>query len=685
MGPHGHVLEDITWLLCDGLRITKKAPTESSEAQCDTFEEAAVVASVAQGLAAEELAVVDRFMPGECLPELLTAARALDARDTQETGFLDSVAVGLLEGRLPDEHPLCGQLPDALYGPAGSAPPGQEASCLARQAGGDVKRSWLAAEEDCLAGAFRRLTRRLDDLVASLQQGNVLGILEKRLSLARFRDNVMVAHHFGGVHEGSFELPYDTDVILRGRHTEWKGDGVLTAVFILCGMGGMKTHSGGRAREHNIPLYPGRLLLYWANVGERCSLLEASETLLAIVVRYFDGKRSLRAPPGMEHLYRHCNPVPPLDRLGALLTCAHDRNHARRLELIYEFFEKHGGDKLNPSALDSWLGKTGLCSQCGRLLQPGVVAVCPEFGGRWACVFCLKIYEQASCLSVRSNDGAAYSALAVGDLERQAVRRSMQDPAQWPMELRHSSALTTVTLAAPEELQGRACPLSALGECGDTTCVTYRFRTPGARPAFLRLAVQKIADAFGSGTKMRKRTVLSFLGAGQLYFEFLVLDALLSGGTQVLDVHLVDLSYGDTGKLAERAAIAQFIAWFSQVKTYVHTSVEEWVKRLSSGLGSETTAEAHAVVAVDASNIWGEWDSKLKPLLESVLPPGSLFLHLTQSRDEEAVRGKDGEEAPLFAWAEVYRLRLEGGRLAFQRLERRDWELGSEGPGSVTA
>ena len=126
---------------------------------------------------------------------------------------------------------------------------------------------------------------------------------------------------------------------------------------------------------------PNRLLLHWPAKAGAHEVLPAESPWLSLVVRIFEGKP--RSPPGMEHLYRHCNPVAPFDRLAALEPCTHDANHAQRVVLIHDFFERHGGDKLDPAALDAFLGGRGLCSQCGRVFaEPGFVAVRQEFGGR---------------------------------------------------------------------------------------------------------------------------------------------------------------------------------------------------------------------------------------------------------------------------------------------------------------
>merc|ERR1712224_761541 len=105
-------------------------------------------------------------------------------------------------------------------------------------------------------------------------------------------------------------------------------------------------------------------------------------------------------------------------------------------------------------------------------------------------------------------------------------------------------------------------------------------------------------------------------------------------------------------------------------RTFMHASVDKWIEQISQG----NSEAIHAVVSVDAGNITADWGKQLKPQLESVLPQGSLFIHLTQSRDEEAVKDKEGEEAPHFAWCEVFRLQLMRAKLEFQRLERRDWD-----------
>jgi len=187
-----------------------------------------------------------------------------------------------------------------------------------------------------------------------------------------------------------------------------------------------------------------------------------------------------------------------------------------------------------------------------------------------------------------------------------------------------------------------------------------------------------MASCHIAGELHGRSLVLTFLGSGHLYFEFLLLERLLSVGTKVLEVHLVDSAYGETGKLAERAAIAQFAAWFSQVRTFMHTSIAQWLERLGAGARG---GPAHAVLAVDAGSIVSEWEAWLRQTLRDTLPQGSLFLHLTQRRDSEAAEGKQGEEAPRSAWAEVHGLRMVGGRLEFQRLERRDWSPGDTGAG----
>lgn len=277
-------------------------------------------------------------------------------------------------------------------------------------------------------------------------------------------------------------------------------------------------------------------------------------------------------------------------------------------------------------------------------------------------------------MEVRPEDSTLYSSLAVYEQDRRFTRDCMRDPSLWKLELRHGA------LSAPEELLGQPCPISALGECGDTNCVTYRFLTPGARPGFLAMAERYIV---GDLPQPSRRPVLSFLGSGQLYFEFLLLDQLLCGGTRVKEVHLVDLVYGDTTKVAEKAALAQFAAWFSHVQVCAHTSIEAWAEQILRKSGTQTSQ--HAVLMVDAANLTGEWDGKIRPLLEAALPQGSIFIHLTQGRDEEAVKDKEGEEAPRFAWSEVHRLRFLAGQLSFVRVERRDWDLGASGPGVITA
>lgn len=661
MAVCGSPLEDLAWslsayvprLVCCNTQDNLFLPSAVTTGEIDKVR--------LEDLSREGVACADGFATNTVFHALSRSARLLGAHP--QGAFLGAVASGLLLGALPEGHTKRNSLPDSFFGPAGGSPsPGQ--SCL--EADDPVHRSWVAEADS--ASEFRALVVLFDAVVVSLRElvcagtshatsissvatTNPVTLSDSTLEAARpvrsvfFRDNVMVARYSGDAPE-SLELPFDSDPVLRSRHHDWQGDAVLSAVLVISSGQNSKMVVSWQGEERCVELVPNRAFLCWSG----CTVVRGPSLL--VVIRYFDGKLSMQSAPGIEHLYRHCNPV-GLSRRAALSTCFQDVHQARRLELIHEFYEVRGGDRTDTLGLKMWLAQNHCCAQCGR-----ADASCgSEHGEEWYCSPCGRIWHQATRLEVRE-DGAVYSGLLVNDIERQTVRDTMQE-GQWFMEFRHGA------LAAPELVGLRPCPLSSLGECGDSTCTTHCSVTPGARPWFLRHAVRHIEQEFA----LSDGVALTFIGSGQLYFEFLLVDELLRA-IPVREAHLVDLKYGVAQEIAERAAVAQFAAWFSQVRTYMHTSVDEWSYRVT-----ESCCCAHAVVMVDVAGLMENWKDALGRTIRGALPPGSLFMHLTQGRDESP-----GTRVALFAWSEVHR--LQGAE--FQRVERRDWMVGATGPGTVT-
>lgn len=771
MAPFGRHLEELCWFVCSegifpGVGVSLRVPSLRGAANAKggrpvLLRRAAACGSpadvekVLENLQEDGFAAVDGFIAPQrlsqyCGPDaaaggamsvlgLRQVALQLDGRPPEESGFLSVEAASLLEGRMPPQHPRAGSVPPSLFGAPGPAPLGQVPSCLSSSqhqkaatwavpdayggSGSGIRRSWLGGTSgggiDVLGVQLEAFSRSLDALVSELRDfpaadDAASAKAATALRCALFRDHVMVARHDGRLVQGSLDLPYDSDTVLGGRHPDWRGDAVLTAVSFLdegCAICLPKPESRETGDARVVKAQPGRLLLYWSRNASFHSILgTAAGDSLCLLVRYFDGAKSLLSPPGMEHLYRHCNPVWPAERFEALRQIAHDDHHAKRVALISDFFEVVSGDKLEPGALDEWLADNGYCVQCGRVLAQAHGGILPraEFGGKRTCSGCLGTWHLAASLHVRAEDGAAYPGFNVSDQDRHAVRQCVGDPDVWAMELRHGALAAPETLPLP--VAGAACipvpcPLSALGECGDTNCATYRSRTPAARPEFLDAAVSHISALRSTSAYTPPQDlVLSFLGSGQLYFEFLLLERVLAlGGVHVTSVHLVDTAYGAPQAwtaermpvVAEHAAIAQFAAWFSQTHVFVHPSLDAWTERaLPPGApmppgptGCDGTAgaqggagegrAAHVVLAVDAANVVCEWEKTLRPRLESVLPAGSLFMHLTQSKDAKPscarAPGSPHREVE-FVWSEVHEVRpAHGRRRRFERRERREW------------
>lgn len=181
---------------------------------------------------------------------------------------------------------------------------------------GCIGRSWLGGRKegrgaaDPLSSQLEAHWAAMDALVSALQSfqdcGNTsVGAAAASLSRASLRDHIMVARHGGGLHQGPFDLLFDVDPVLCGRHSDWHGDALLTAVTFLDDRCKVFVPSTGEG-TCTVQAEAGRTLLYWSAGAASHTVLGCGgpeplgpeSASLCILLRYFDGRKSLLSPPG---------------------------------------------------------------------------------------------------------------------------------------------------------------------------------------------------------------------------------------------------------------------------------------------------------------------------------------------------------------------------------------------------